>query len=119
MAPVTIKINEYYKGDSWSGLDIGPILIDGVQPLLTLASCRMHFRNADGALGYALNTVPTADKGTIVISNATTWEVTIPTQILDLIAGKWLWDFETTDSAGNVLTLYKGSLTVKQDVTYG
>ena len=118
MAPVTIKINEYYKGDSWSGLDIGPVIIDGAQPLLTLASCRMHFRDEDGALGYALNTVVTVGKGTIVISNTVTWEILVPKQILDLTAGKWFWDFETTDAAGNVLTLYKGSLKVKQDVTY-
>jgi hypothetical protein len=119
MAPTTVVLEgSYYKGDSWPGMHIDPVTINGLQPALALASCRMQFRDADRLLGYELNSVPATGKGLIIITNAATWEMDITDQILDMPAGRYNWDLETTDAGGNVLTIYKGKLTVKQDVTH-
>lgn len=117
MPPVKIKLLPHYKGDHWSGMAIGPILINDLQPGSQLASCRMHFRDEYGSLGHAFKTSPGAGEGTITIDDATTWEITVPVQALDLESGTWDWDFETTDANGTVLTLYVGTIKVIGDVT--
>jgi hypothetical protein len=128
MAPEKITIADHYNGDTWVGMAIGPILINSLQPPNTLASCKLEFRDEDDTLGYKLTTTPGAGEGTITISDATTWVVSIPEQLIpgvdagDVTAGMknkkiWYWDFETIDSTGKKLTLYKGTLKVYEDVT--
>ena len=120
MPPVKIDLAEHYKGDSWTGMIVGPILINDAQPSNALASVRMQFRDhKTDALGYELNTTPGIDEGSITISNTVTWEILVPVQIIDLPEGRYNWDFECTDAAGYVITTYKGAMKVKQDVTYG
>ena len=119
MIPVLIPpLPTHYMGDTWKGLlGFGPVLIDDAQPPNTLSYCRMQFRDRN-ELGYELNSAPEAGEGTLTISNATTWEITVPSQLLPLEKGVWSWDLETTDSAGTILTLYKGTIRVDRDISY-
>ena len=127
MAPVKIKLEPHYKGDWWVGMLVGPVLINGAQPAATLTSVAMEFRDENDVLGHKFSSAPGAGEGTITISDAATWEVIVPEQLLDLDAGTsqngssnkktWYWDFETTDSDGVILTLYKGTIKVLEDVT--
>ena len=125
--PEKIKLNDHYKGDFWEGMSVGPVLINGVQPTVNLAAVRMQFRDEDDVLGHEFNEAPGAGEGTITITDAVTWEINVPEQLLDLDAGvvnnrltnskTWYWDFQTTDTNGRILTLYRGTIKVKEDVT--
>jgi hypothetical protein len=125
--PAKIKLNDHYKGDYWEGMVVGPVLIDDAQPANSLASVRIQFRDEYDQLGHEFNTTPGAGIGTITIDDANTWEITVPPQLLNLDANPlesgmsnsktWYWDFETTDSTGAILTLYRGTIKVKEDVS--
>ena len=127
MAPVKISLENHWKGDTWPGMVIGPVIINDEQPPVALASCKMQFRDGDDVLGHEFNSVPGQDIGTITIDDADTWEITVPEQLLNLDAGDivsglintkyWHWDFETIDVNGKKLTLYYGKIKVKEDVT--
>jgi hypothetical protein len=117
---INIDLPAHKRGDKWPGITaIGPVLINGVQPAVALDRVRMHLVHADGTR-YKLDSLETQDRSApIVISNAATWAANIPA-IPNFLskAGEWSWDMEfysTGDSAP--LTLYKGKLTVLNDVT--
>ncbi len=125
--PVKIKLADHYKGDFWEGMVVGPVLINEAQPDQNLSAVRMQFRNENDQLGHEFNTTPGAGIGTITIDDAVTWEVTVPPQLLNLDADPvsagmkntktWYWDFETTDASGAILTLYRGTIKVTEDVS--
>lgn len=50
--------------------------------------------------------------GEVTITDAANWEFAIPAQSLDLPASQYVWQFETTDTAGTVQTYLEGSMTV-------
>lgn len=118
MIPVTITLPDFVSGDTWQGMTIGPILFNGAQPSYALLSCRLHFRNYSGSLAFALSSSPQTGQGSIIISNAVTWSILIPAQVLSLVAGKYSWDFETVDSEGVIRTLYEGVQNVLRDYTH-
>ena len=119
MPPVQIKLDTHYEGDSWAGMLVGPIVINEAQPANPLASVRMQFRDVEtDELAFELNTSPGAGEGTITITNANTWEIEVPTQLIGLEAGRYNWDFQCTDSSGFVITTYKGIFRVTEDVTH-
>ena len=132
MAPEKITLVDHYKGDSWVGMIIGPVLFNGTAPLADLASCKLQFRDEFDALGQEFNIVGEGGAidgaiGLITIDDAATWEITVPVQPLNCDAGvsedgssnkkTWYWDFETVDADGVKLTIYKGTIKVFEDVT--
>ncbi len=120
MKPVEINLNDHLRGDTWEGLTIGPILVNGIAPVSPCVSCRIQFREKKlFTLGYELSSVPAMGKGTITIDDPNTWEFSALSQILPLEAGSWRWEFETVDSAGSVISFYSGTIKIVQDVVYG
>jgi hypothetical protein len=120
MAPVKVSLENHYKGDYWSGMVVGPVLINGAQPITALHATegvKMQFRDEDENLGYTFATNPGAGEGTITVTDYNTWEFTVLAQLLGLNAGLWYWDLQTKDANGSILTLYKGNITVIEDVT--
>jgi hypothetical protein len=91
---------------------LGPILIDGAQPSLTLARVVMSFRKA-GKIG-SLDSSTTG----IAITNATTWEAEIPAfESILVSSGVWSWDLAFYSTGETVpLTLYYGTIPVSADV---
>lgn len=119
MLPVRVPLNDHTHGDTWEGIaSIGPVLINGSQPDYALSSCRMYFRTTLGVLGYKFKSSPGDGEGSITISDADTWEITVAAQALPLDIGMWEWDFETTDSDGTILTLYSGTLEIVEEQSY-
>jgi len=122
MADYTVKIDllDHKRGDRWPGIaSIGPVLINGSQPAATLTRVRMHFSGPSGQKFKLDSATDPAPNAPIVIDNATTWAVHIPeVENFLSVTGKWSWDMEFYQS-GNTspLTLYKGDLTVGQDIT--
>lgn len=116
--PVNIPLPDHKHGDTWDGMSIGPILFDGQPPPNALASCRLYFRhNRYKTFGYGFRAPALNGFGVITIVDANTWQLVIPPQLLPLAVGLWLWELETTDASGKILTLYAGTLTITQDIT--
>ena len=118
MAPLKLSLDSYYRGDTWGGFTLDSITIDGSVPAVDLASCRMQFRSKAGELGYELNSVTATCKAAITIIDATTWEISIGGYPLLLDKGVWFWDLEMTDVNDEIITILKGRLRVKADITH-
>jgi len=118
MIPVFVELDDYYRGDTWDGITIGPILFDNIDPEYPLSACYIDFRDENGTLGYSFRTTPSIGHGEIIIIDSDKWEVKIFPTELPLMVGCWYWDFETMDSSGFKRTLYKGSMRVIEDITY-
>ena len=110
------------EGDSWPGITVGPVLVDGVAPASNAASAKMEFRDEYGTLAHTFNSAVVSGQGLITIDDAATWEFSILKQAIGLEADglkskKYNWDFEVTDAAGDVLTLAAGTIKIDPDVT--
>jgi hypothetical protein len=101
----------FVQGDTWGGI---PSIIFTPNPTYLVVSARMQFRESKVAV-LPSATLSTED-GSIIINNAADWEFTIPVQNLPLTAGIYDWQFQTTDSQGNVQTYMQGTLQVYLDV---
>lgn len=118
MQPVTINIPDHTKGDTWEGLSIGPVTFDSAPPPSNLVSCRMYLRDRRGNLVLKFRTSPAAGEKTITVSDAATWEILVPSVVIDINPSDYSWGFETTDAAGAVRTLYAGVWTITKEHTY-
>jgi hypothetical protein len=110
------------RGDSWRGIGLIQIRTKAtadatpLAPANPVASAVMQFRAKPDDEVVALE-LSTTNEG-IEILNDEEWRFNVP-QVLDfpLGSGKWVWDFETTDSTGFIRTYLKGTLTITRDVT--
>ena len=110
------------RGDSWRGIGLIQIRTKAtadatpLAPANPVASAVMQFRAKPDDEVVALE-LSTTNEG-IEILNDEEWRFKVP-QVLDfpLGSGKWVWDFETTDSTGFIRTYLKGTLTITRDVT--
>lgn len=126
MTPVTINLYPHQEGDSWLGIaTIGPVLVNGVQPLHQLARIKMKFRRGSehGPLLAAFD----SDAGAIAagalpitIDDPVTWQASIDqVDVADFPAleGSYYWDMKFTDTEGITLTFFAGVLTVTASPT--
>lgn len=119
MVPVVINLPDHTAGDTWEGVSVGPVLFNNEPPTELLTSCRMYFRNVlTKTLAYGYKSEATTGFGNVSIDDAVAWKASISNQALPIAPGNYLWDFETTDADGVVRTLYKGVLTVAEDVSH-
>lgn len=120
MTPVTIDLPPLTSGDTFDGLQIGPVTFNGAPPPSQLASCRLYFRLATTKeLGYGYRSGdPVTGFGVINITDPVLWLVQIPAGVLPLSKGSYYWDFETTDAAGVIRTLYKGVQQIGEDFSH-
>lgn len=115
--PATVTLPSVVRGDTWDGFTITGVLLDDEAPASALASALLHFRSAADAAGDPDHVLDTSDPAELVIDDAAAWTLRAPAQILPLAAGRWVFDLEFTDAAGDVHTYVSGVLTVLQDVT--
>ena len=119
MLPFNVAFPTYYRGDTWPGMTIHNIKIEGAAPVVNLSNARMQFRTKMGDLGFEYNTVQDpACKGAIIILDPVVWSLQVEHAILPLDKGVWYWDLELTAADGIVITFLKGRLRVKPDITY-
>ena len=134
MLPAFVELSPTFHGDTWRGVTFGPVMFNpdptldppwpGSPPIHPVVSARMFFRskpwqNDEEGVGYRLSTNPQEGEGTIQILSDDTWLFLVPEQLLPLPLWDkpWHWDFEGTDSEGNVYTYWRGTLRVKTDST--
>ena len=113
---VQINLPDHKLGDQWVGIAaIGPMTVTGFTKG-TLTRIKMNFTN--GVIVYRCDSTAGAD-ALIVITTPSTWIAHIDPVLNFLpVAGAWNWDMQFTHSnAVSPVTLYKGVLTVIQDVT--
>lgn len=115
--PGSITLPPHVRGDTWDGFSVTEVLIDDAVPAVALASALIHFRTSDDATGEPAHVLSTDDADELVIDDADAWTVTAPAQLLPLAVGRWYFDLQFTDDAGDVRTYVSGKLTVLQDVT--
>lgn len=118
---VEIALPDHVRGDRWPGIAaIGPVTIDGAAPTAPLARVRMHLRHwLLGRAVYRLDSDAAERDAPIVIDHAAQWRAHVPAvQQFVTLAGKWRWDMEFYGQGDSApLTLYRGTLTVHDDVT--
>jgi hypothetical protein len=125
MAPALVVLEPHYRGDTWRGLEIGPVQFNTgtvavpvlVDPPFPLVSCRMQFRDSDDVCFYELSSEVLEGNGTITIADDVSWTITIPPQLLPLESKTWKYDLECVDSDGTVITIYYGTMVVTSDIT--
>ena len=119
---VQINLPDHKLGDEWVGiLSIAPSSVTGLT-MGQLTRVRMNF--VKGALVFMLDSSVTLNPSrnapiTITDDTQPTWVCTVPSVVNFLPeAGVWNWDMQFTHT-GTItpVTLYKGSLTVHDDVT--
>ena len=110
----TVTLSDVKVGDAWIGIaTIGPVTVNGSTPGNALTRVVMTFRL--GTTTYTLDS--SGDSPGITISDASTWEATIPARDSFLErAGLWEWDMEFHFGTASVWTLYKGQIRVHDDV---
>lgn len=118
--PVQVNLPPHYRGDRFPGFQkIGPITINGSAPADHLTRIRAQFRRAGGAVFTFDSDASASPDAPITILDAALWEATVP-GVNDFVPkpGIWDWDMEFhTDGELGPITLYRGSLYVRDDIT--
>lgn len=112
MEPGLLAVDSVVEGDTWRGIPLTSLTINGDPPAEQLVSIRIHFRKR-GVLGQELST---AD-GRIVIHDSAAWEWSVPKTDINLTRGRWKFDIELKDDNGHTWTPLKGTLTVHKQQT--
>lgn len=103
------------QGDSWRGLPVIRIRVNGVAPSIPVASARMVIKKNidDTEIALLLST----EDGTIVINDAGDWYFTVP-PIIDftLAAGNWVYSFKTVRTDGYKRTYFGGQFKILKTV---
>lgn len=81
-------------GCRWGGIpNLGPLLIDGAQPVVTLARVAILMKN--GSESYTLDSdAGQSPDAPITITNATTWTITVPAVETGYLPKVGTWNFE-------------------------
>lgn len=103
------------KGDTFDGIALTSVTVDGANPASALAATRIHFRTAPDSTTTSLEL--TSADGEITIGTAATWACTVEPFTITLAVGTYYYDWEFTDVAGNVRTYLAGSWRITQNIT--
>lgn len=111
---MTYTIPNHKKGDTWIGIETITINRNG-QPLdLTNAKAIMQVRfQPDSPIAVEFS----SDNNTILFTAPTSGILQIPSQIVDIPAGKYLWDLQIILSTGEVKTFLEGDWTILNEIT--
>lgn len=114
-----IELPETLEGDRWIGITrIGPILIEGEQPAVSLARAQMILKLDSGA-AYVLDSDGSQNPDApIVIDNATTWQISIPEVSTGFCPspGKWRFAIKFYGAGQGADTYFKGTQVVKGNI---
>lgn len=116
MTQGTYTLPSVARGDTWVGVPLMRVEINGDPPASALARVRLQARKKPDATGAALIDLDSEDD-TITVDDAAAWEFSIPAQVVDVAAGTYHYDIETTDAADAVKKYIKGTWTILPRVT--
>lgn len=110
LTPFVWDLPAITAGDSYPG-----ILIEGTDEPdgIDLVRVQMQMRNASGAIVLDLD----SDDTGITIVDVETWEFRIEAFTAPTVAGVYKYDIQTTDSAGDIATIVRGTLTIEEQQT--
>ena len=108
MNPGILVLPNMVQGDQWDGVVISNLLVDGETPTVPLSRVEMSFT----AYPLAGPTVVLYSPGDITIVDPDTWEVTVPSQYLNLPQGTYNYGISFYDENNNRKTYLTGTLTV-------
>lgn len=117
MTPAEVTLEQHVEGDRFHGISaIGPA---SPTPANALTRVRMHFRDANGVLGFRFDSQEDLGNALITITNAATWTCTVPVvEDFPLTEGEWSWDMEVYEAGHEgPKTICTGTLTVLPQVT--
>ena len=103
------------KGDTFDGVAITGVTVDGANPASTLSSTKIQFRPSIASTTTSLEL--TSADSEITISNVTTWACTVVPFTIALAAGTYYYDWEFTDASGNIRTYLAGRWHIAEHVT--
>lgn len=116
MIPQQLSLTPFTEGDTWDGIPSMTITVNGAAPASALSSVIMRFKK-NGGTDAELVELTSATPAQITITNAATWTLTVPAQIVaGLTAGKWDWRMKFTDAAGKKRTYLADQITVLETV---
>lgn len=103
-----------FHNDTWKGIPLLTLTVNGVAPAATLASAVMVFNrpNRDPGLTPSTGYELTTEKGDIEILDATLWKLRVKKVVLPLDYGRWEFKIKTTDSDGVVKTRVVGEILI-------
>jgi len=104
----TYNFPNHRKGDTFKARQI----VLGFN--ITGATIKMQFRLAGASnVSFEWSTVGS----TFVVTDAATGTITMNKRILDFKPATYVYDFQITDSNGDVTTYFQGSILIEQDIT--
>jgi hypothetical protein len=112
----TYNLRAKLRGDSWKGLPLIRIRVNGAAPAQPVASAKIQFkkREDDVTAAYELKTTD----GSILITDAAEWEFQVPPVLeFPLAAGVWYYSFKTVSTTGFKRTYFKGTMTIARTPT--
>lgn len=115
--PVVLQLGSHSASDSkWVGIsEIGPITQEGLPMPSAASSASLEFFSTSGSQcpAFVFSTTPVSGGGSVsLLAPASSWMFTISAQPLPLHAGLWYWVFKVQDVAGDVRSVYRGTLLV-------
>lgn len=115
MTPQKLALTPFTEGDTWAGIPSLTVTVNGAPPASALTLVTMRFRKS-GGLPSDVVELSSAD-AEITITNAATWAITIPAQIVPaLTTGKWIWRMRFQSADGKKRTYLADELTVLETV---
>jgi hypothetical protein len=111
---MSYTIPKHRTGDTWKGIKNITIFRMGSSLNLLSAVARMQVRHQTDAPHLIEFT---SENGTITFPDPQNGVLSIPKVLVDIPAGKYLWDLQITLSSGEVKTFIGGDWTIIPDIT--
>ena len=110
----TYIIPKHRRGDTWVGIPTFPITLNNSPVNLTGASIKIDFRKGvDTPVALTLSTA----NSSILITQPTQGIISIPSRIVTIPFGIYLYDIQVTFSSGVITTYVEGSWEIIADIT--
>ena len=116
MTPQKLSLTPFTEGDTWDGIPSLTVTINGSPPASALSLVTMRFKKSGGLESETVQ-LTSATVGQITITNAATWAITVPAQIVPaLTTGKWTWRMRFQDATGDKRTYLADEITILETV---
>jgi len=111
---MTYTIPPHRRGDTWDGILSISININGVPVNLSNSNVKIEFRESiDSPVVLTLSTA----NGGVIITNASQGTLQLPSRIIEIPYGKYLYDLQVTFANGVVKTYMSGTWEIIPDIT--